>query len=70
MVPRPTVPHIHPNIRNMHMETMMDDELRELVFLYTLVRGAASSSFGAHVASLADVPSDVAERIHTGVQGF
>ncbi|EED77082.1 predicted protein [Postia placenta Mad-698-R] len=52
----------HPNIRNMHMETMVDDEKRELVFLYKLIGGAASSSFGTHVASLAGVPSDVVER--------
>ncbi|EED80368.1 predicted protein [Postia placenta Mad-698-R] len=56
-----------PNVRNMHMKTMVDDEQRELVFLYTLIR-AASSSFGAHVASLTEVPSDVIERRHTGVQ--
>ncbi|KAF9805995.1 hypothetical protein IEO21_08858 [Rhodonia placenta] len=52
----------HPNIRNMHMETMVDDEKRELVFLYKLIGGAASSSFGTHVASLAGVPSDIVER--------
>ncbi|KZT71945.1 DNA mismatch repair protein Msh6 [Daedalea quercina L-15889] len=52
----------HPNIRNMHMQTMVDDEKRELVFLYKLVGGAASSSFGTHVASLAGVPQDVVER--------
>ncbi|KZT01205.1 DNA mismatch repair protein Msh6 [Laetiporus sulphureus 93-53] len=52
----------HPNIRNMHMETMVDDEKRELIFLYKLVEGVASSSFGTHVASLAGVPTDVVER--------
>ncbi|KAH9922892.1 DNA mismatch repair protein Msh6 [Amylocystis lapponica] len=52
----------HPNIRNMHMETMVDDEKRELVFLYKLVEGAASSSFGTHVANLAGVPLEVVER--------
>ena len=34
----------------------------QLVFLYKLVPGAASSSFGTHVASLAGVPSDVVQR--------
>ncbi|KAH9833177.1 DNA mismatch repair protein Msh6 [Rhodofomes roseus] len=52
----------HPNIRNMHMQTLVDDEKRELVFLYKLVEGAASSSFGTHVASLAGVPQEVVER--------
>lgn len=71
----------HPNIRNMHMSTLVDDEKREvgqvslrlpcfvidavvvqLVFLYKLVEGVASSSFGTHVANLAGVPIDVIER--------
>ncbi|KIJ62178.1 hypothetical protein HYDPIDRAFT_158442 [Hydnomerulius pinastri MD-312] len=52
----------HPNIRNMHMSTHLDDEKQELVFLYKLVDGVAASSFGTHVASLAGVPSDVVSR--------
>ncbi|KAJ3556566.1 hypothetical protein NM688_g1958 [Phlebia brevispora] len=52
----------HPNIRNMHMSTLVDDEKRELVFLYKLVEGVASSSFGTHVANLAGVPIEVVER--------
>jgi len=52
----------HPNIRNMHMKTMVDDEKQELVFLYKLVSGIASSSFGTHVASLAGVPTTVVDR--------
>lgn len=36
--------------------------LLQLVFLYKLVEGVASSSFGTHVANLAGVPMDVVER--------
>ncbi|KAH8084332.1 DNA mismatch repair protein Msh6 [Cristinia sonorae] len=52
----------HPNIRNMHMKTHVDDEKMELVFLYKLVEGVAASSFGTHVANLAGVPMGVIER--------
>ncbi|KDQ58666.1 hypothetical protein JAAARDRAFT_193200 [Jaapia argillacea MUCL 33604] len=52
----------HPNIRNMHVETLVDDEKRELVFLYKLVDGVAESSFGTHVANLAGVPLEVVKR--------
>lgn len=52
----------HPNIRNMHMSTIVDDEKRDLVFLFKLVEGAATSSFGTHVANLAGVPLEVVER--------
>ncbi|KZO95305.1 DNA mismatch repair protein Msh6 [Calocera viscosa TUFC12733] len=52
----------HPNIRNMHMGTAVDEAERQLVFLYKLIDGVATSSFGTHVASLAGVPSGVVER--------
>ncbi|KIJ46668.1 hypothetical protein M422DRAFT_74879 [Sphaerobolus stellatus SS14] len=55
----------HPNIRNMHMQTMVDDEKRELLFLYKLVEGVATGSFGTHVANLAGVPMDVVMRAET-----
>ncbi|KAH6917837.1 DNA mismatch repair protein msh6 [Coprinopsis sp. MPI-PUGE-AT-0042] len=52
----------HPNIRRMHMSTMVDEEKQQLTFLYKLVDGAAHSSFGSHVAKLAGVPDSVVER--------
>ncbi|KAF9010212.1 muts domain V-domain-containing protein [Cyathus striatus] len=52
----------HPNIRNMHMSTMVDDEKKDLVFLFKLVEGVAESSFGTHVANIAGVPLEVVER--------
>ncbi|GJJ14893.1 hypothetical protein Clacol_009163 [Clathrus columnatus] len=52
----------HPNIRNMHMQTFVDDEKKELVFLYKLIDGVATGSFGTHVANLAGVPSEVVFR--------
>ncbi|EMD35324.1 hypothetical protein CERSUDRAFT_124668 [Gelatoporia subvermispora B] len=60
----------HPNIKNMHMETLVDDEKRELVFLYKLVEGVASSSFGTHVANLAGVPIEVVERAEVVSKDF
>jgi DNA mismatch repair protein MSH6 len=80
----------HPNIRNMHMQTMVDDEKREvcasfrrffdlvslmtfaaqLLFLYKLVDGVASGSFGTHVANLAGVPLDVVTRAETISKDF
>ncbi|THV02566.1 DNA mismatch repair protein Msh6 [Dendrothele bispora CBS 962.96] len=52
----------HPNIRNMHMSTLVDDEKRAIIFLYKLVEGVATGSFGTHVANLAGVPLEVVER--------
>ncbi|KAJ6606598.1 muts domain V-domain-containing protein [Mycena vulgaris] len=52
----------HPNIRNVHMATIVDEDKRDIVFLYKLVEGVATSSFGTHVANLAGVPLNVVER--------
>ncbi|PSS36954.1 hypothetical protein PHLCEN_2v1170 [Hermanssonia centrifuga] len=41
-----------------------------LVFLYKLVKGVASSSFGTHVANLAGVPMQVVERAETISRDF
>ncbi|KAJ7470392.1 muts domain V-domain-containing protein [Mycena latifolia] len=52
----------HPNIRNVHMATIVDEDKRDIVFLYKLIEGVATSSFGTHVANLAGVPLEVVER--------
>ncbi|KAJ7208168.1 muts domain V-domain-containing protein [Mycena haematopus] len=52
----------HPNIRNVYMQTIVDEDKRDIVFLYKLVDGVATSSFGTHVANLAGVPIEVVER--------
>ncbi|KAF8652371.1 hypothetical protein AX16_004399 [Volvariella volvacea WC 439] len=60
----------HPNIRNMHMSTIVDEEKRDLVFLFKLVEGAATSSFGTHVANLAGVPLKVVDRADVVSKAF
>ncbi|KAG6861406.1 hypothetical protein C0995_000535 [Termitomyces sp. Mi166 len=60
----------HPNIRNMHMSTLVDDEKRDLVFLFKLIEGAATSSFGTHVANIAGVPLSVVERADVVSKNF
>lgn len=40
----------------------LTDYRLQLVFLFKLVEGVATSSFGTHVANLAGVPLDVVER--------
>ncbi|CED82378.1 Mismatch repair ATPase MSH6 (MutS family) [Phaffia rhodozyma] len=55
----------HPNIRAMHMQTQVDEEKREVTFLYKLIQGKAESSHGTHVAHLAGVPLEVVSRAET-----
>ncbi|KAK2461207.1 hypothetical protein APHAL10511_006734 [Amanita phalloides] len=60
----------HPNIRNMYMSTIVDEEKRDIVFLYKLAEGVATSSFGTHVANLAGVPLSVIERAEVISKSF
>ncbi|KAJ7074366.1 muts domain V-domain-containing protein [Mycena amicta] len=60
----------HPNVRNVFMKTIVDDEKRQIVFLYKLVEGVAESSFGTHVANLAGVPLSVVERADVVSKNF
>ncbi|WWC67072.1 uncharacterized protein I206_100979 [Kwoniella pini CBS 10737] len=55
----------HPNIRKMHMQTHVDDNLQQVVFLYKLIPGVAESSHGTHVAQMAGVPMEVVQRAQT-----
>ncbi|EUC65440.1 DNA mismatch repair protein MSH6, partial [Rhizoctonia solani AG-3 Rhs1AP] len=52
----------HPNIRNMTMQTVVDDEKRQLVMMYKFIEGVAPGSFGTHVANVAGVPESVVNR--------
>ncbi|KAJ7719604.1 muts domain V-domain-containing protein [Mycena olivaceomarginata] len=52
----------HPNINIVHMQTIVDDDKRDIVFLYKLVEGVATSVFGTHVVNLAGVSTEVVER--------
>ncbi|KAF8636930.1 hypothetical protein AX17_003181 [Amanita inopinata Kibby_2008] len=60
----------HPNIRNMYMSTIVDEEKRDIVFLFKLIEGVAASSFGTHVANLAGVPLEVVERAEVVSRNF
>ena len=51
-----------PNVERILFRLLNSTRASQLVFLYKLVSGIASSSFGTHVASLAGVPTTVVDR--------
>ena len=53
---------MYPRVVNRHMEVLVDDEQRSVVFTYRLTSGIAESSYGTQVAALAGVPSAVCAR--------
>ncbi|GAA6027763.1 hypothetical protein JCM8097_008022 [Rhodosporidiobolus ruineniae] len=52
----------HPQIRLANMQTSVDDETRQVVFLYKLVDGSAPKSYGPHVAAMAGLSETIVER--------
>lgn len=57
-------------VKNYHMgyqqihDTNNDDEIPEVIFLYTLEPGVANSSYGLNVAKIAGIPDDVIRQAH------
>ncbi|GAA5834783.1 hypothetical protein JCM11251_003661 [Rhodosporidiobolus azoricus] len=52
----------HPQIRLANMQTTVNDDTREVVFLYKLIDGSAPKSYGPHVASMAGLSEAIVER--------
>ena len=49
----------YPRVCNRHMQVLVDDAARHVVFTYRLVRGIAESSYGTQVARIAGVPDAI-----------
>nr|WJN24931.1 mismatch repair protein [Pseudozyma pruni] len=49
-------------VSNKHMQVLVDDDKREVIFTYRLVDGIAESSYGTQVAALAGVPYEICDR--------
>nr|DBA11343.1 TPA_inf: MSH6 [Sporisorium graminicola] len=49
-------------VSNKHMQVLVDDGKREVIFTYRLVDGIAESSYGTQVAALAGVPHEICDR--------
>ena len=52
----------YPNVINKHMKILEDKDLEQITFLYQLVDGFASKSYGIHVAKLAGIPPSVIKK--------
>ncbi|KAG0139481.1 hypothetical protein CROQUDRAFT_54664 [Cronartium quercuum f. sp. fusiforme G11] len=52
----------HANISPKFMLTNVDEETREVVFLYKLTPGVSPRSYGPHVAKMAGIPSLIVQR--------
>ncbi len=59
---------IYPQLHNAHMA--VQEKGGKIEFLHTLMQGAASRSYGIHVAKLAGLPFTVTSRAQTLLSGF
>ncbi|CCD27044.1 mismatch repair ATPase MSH6 NDAI_0J01520 [Naumovozyma dairenensis CBS 421] len=51
----------HPQVRPMKMSILVDDDTRNVTFLYKLVDGQSEGSFGMHVASMCGIPKEIVD---------
>ena len=58
----------YPQVKNAHMS--IREQAGEMEFLYTLVKGSASKSYGIHVAKLAGIPAKVTRRAQSLLKKF
>lgn len=52
----------HPNIAPKYMLTNVDEETREVLFLYKLTTGVSPKSYGPHVAKMGGIPNEIVKR--------
>ncbi|KAG2229179.1 hypothetical protein INT48_001749, partial [Thamnidium elegans] len=55
----------NPEINNMHMGYIMDEDERNVTFLYKLTSGICEKSFGMNVAAMAGIPKTIIDRATT-----
>ena len=60
----------HPEIRNKRMRIHVDDENRQITFLYKLEDGVAEGSFGMHCASMCGIPKAVVGRAEEAAKAW
>lgn len=60
----------HLGVKNKHMQVLVDNENKEVVFTYKLVDGIAESSYGTEVAALAGIPPEICTRAHSISKSF
>lgn len=51
----------HPQVRPMRMSIIVDEQTRNVTFLYKLEDGASEGSFGMHVASMCGIPKSIVD---------
>ncbi|CCE62008.1 hypothetical protein TPHA_0B03370 [Tetrapisispora phaffii CBS 4417] len=51
----------HPDVRPMKMNILVDEQTRNITFLYQLVNGESGKSFGMHVASMCGISKTIVD---------
>jgi DNA mismatch repair protein MSH6 len=52
------------------MSVLVDEEMREVTFLYKLIDGISEKSYGMNVAAMAGVPHEVVEKAEEAARDF
>jgi DNA mismatch repair protein MSH6 len=60
----------HPQVQPYRMSIIVDNESKNITFLYKLELGAAEGSFGMHVASMCGIDSQIIKRSEQAAEDF
>lgn len=60
----------HLQVRPMRMSILVDEETRNVTFLYKLEDGASEGSFGMHVASMCDIPKVIVDEAEIAAENL
>lgn len=60
----------HPQVRPMKMAILVDDNTRNVTFLYKLENGESEGSFGMHVATMCGIPKTIVDNAQIAADNF
>lgn len=60
----------HPQVRPLKMSIMVDEETRNVAFLYKLVDGQSEGSFGMHVASMCGIAKEIVDNAQAAAENM
>ncbi|PPJ52403.1 hypothetical protein CBER1_10422 [Cercospora berteroae] len=60
----------HPEVEAKRMAVKVDDDIRDVTFLYQLENGVAEGSYGMHCAAMCGIPTKVIDRAEEAAQNW
>lgn len=60
----------HPQVKPLKMNILVDENTRNVTFLYKLIEGQSEGSFGMHVASMCGIPKEIVDNAQNAAENL